>query len=72
MEALLQARLESYAESLEEGKSGDFYDMILHSVESPLIKMALRKTRGNKIKAAQLLGINRNTLNKKIKDLGIE
>ena len=69
---LLSRKLEAYADELPQGEAGNFHDIVLHSVEAPLIKMALRKTRGNKIQAAKLLGINRNTLNKKIKDLGIE
>ncbi len=48
------------------------YDRILHDVERPLISICLAATRGNQIRAAQLLGLNRNTLRKKIKDLGLE
>jgi two-component system, NtrC family, nitrogen regulation response regulator GlnG len=44
------------------------YDRILRDVESPLITAALAATRGNQIRAAELLGLNRNTLQKKIKD----
>jgi len=44
------------------------YDRILRDVESPLINAALAATRGNQIKAAEMLGLNRNTLRKKIKD----
>lgn len=44
------------------------YDRILRDVESPLITATLAATRGNQIKAAELLGVNRNTLRKKIKD----
>jgi two-component system nitrogen regulation response regulator GlnG len=44
------------------------YDRILRDVESPLIIAALAATRGNQIRAAELLGLNRNTLRKKIKD----
>ena len=48
------------------------YDRILHEVERPLINLCLASTRGNQIKAADLLGINRNTLRKKIRELDIQ
>jgi two-component system nitrogen regulation response regulator GlnG len=48
------------------------YDRILQDVERPLISICLAATRGNQIRAAQLLGLNRNTLRKKIRDLGLE
>ena len=48
------------------------YDRILREIERPLLSLALNATRGNQIKAAYLLGINRNTLRKKIRDLDIE
>jgi two-component system nitrogen regulation response regulator GlnG len=47
------------------------YDRVLHEVERPLIGLSLSATRGNQIKAAHLLGLNRNTLRKKIRDLDI-
>jgi two-component system nitrogen regulation response regulator GlnG len=49
----------------------DIYDQVLAEVERPLIKLTLAATRGNQIKAAAMLGLNRNTLRKKIKDLDI-
>ena len=48
------------------------YTRILRKVELPLITAALAATRGNQIRAADLLGLNRNTLRKKIRDLGIK
>jgi len=47
------------------------YERILHEIERPLIALSLSATRGNQIKAASLLGLNRNTLRKKIRDLDI-
>jgi two-component system nitrogen regulation response regulator GlnG len=47
------------------------YDRVLREVEAPLIRLSLGATRGNQIQAAKMLGLNRNTLRKKIKDLGI-
>ena len=48
------------------------YDRILADVERPLLSACLVATRGNQIRAAELLGLNRNTLRKKIRDLGLE
>jgi two-component system nitrogen regulation response regulator GlnG len=48
------------------------YHRILKEVETPLVSAALAATRGNQIKAAELLGVNRNTLRKKIRDLDIQ
>src|ERR1700712_3147715 len=47
------------------------YDRVIAEVERPLIQMTLAATRGNQIKAAAMLGLNRNTLRKKIRDLEI-
>jgi two-component system, NtrC family, nitrogen regulation response regulator GlnG len=48
------------------------YDRILHEIERPLIRLSLSATRGNQIRAAELLGLNRNTLRKKIRELDIQ
>lgn len=47
------------------------YNRILREIELPLVALTLSATRGNQIKAAELLGLNRNTLRKKIRDLDI-
>jgi two-component system nitrogen regulation response regulator GlnG len=47
------------------------YDRVLREVERPLIILTLGATRGNQIRAAHLLGLNRNTLRKKIRELDI-
>lgn len=52
-------------------KKGNLYEMLMKKVEKPLIKLVMEETSGNQIKAANILGINRNTLRRKIKDLGI-
>ena len=48
------------------------YDRVLEEVERPLISICLAVTKGNQIRAAQLLGLNRNTLRKIIRDLGLD
>jgi two-component system, NtrC family, nitrogen regulation response regulator GlnG len=48
------------------------YDRVLQEIERPLLSICLAATRGNQIRAAHLLGLNRNTLRKKIRDLGLE
>jgi two-component system nitrogen regulation response regulator GlnG len=65
MEGYLADYFSSFGDSLP--PSG-LYDRILRDVESPLITAALAATRGNQIRAAELLGLNRNTLRKKIRD----
>ncbi len=47
------------------------YDRVVREIERPLIELSLAATRGNQIRAAKMLGINRNTLRKKIRDLDI-
>ena len=47
------------------------YDRVLHEVERPLVTLSLQATGGNQIRAAALLGLNRNTLRKKIRELKI-
>jgi len=44
---------------------------VLEDVERPLIQLTLSATRGNQVRAAEVLGLNRNTLRKKIRDLDL-
>jgi len=53
-------------------REGQIYEMVIRQVEKALIEKALSRCSGVKIKAADFLGINRNTLNKKFKELGLE
>ena len=74
-EPLAQAVERHIRQFLSGGHDGlpmrDIYDRVIAEVERPLIQMTLSATRGNQIKAAAMLGLNRNTLRKKIKDLDI-
>ncbi len=55
----------------DELPAAGLYDRVLREIERPLIELSLAATRGNQIRAAKLLGLNRNTLRKKIRDLDI-
>ena len=72
LEGIVDLKLRGCLSNMDKMESGDVYAMVLEQVERPLICFVLEKTRGNQVKAADILGINRNTLRKKIQDLGIE
>jgi Fis family transcriptional regulator len=59
--------LERYFSDLNGEKVTDVYDMILHEVEKPMLEIVMRHTKGNQVRASEILGINRNTLRKKLK-----
>lgn len=56
----------------EQPADGALYQLALAAFEKPLIEHALGETRGNQLRAAKLLGINRNTLRKRIVELGVQ
>ncbi len=68
----LTKRLADQAVIDYELREGEIYQLVIDRIEHALIDKALNKCNGVKTKAADFLGINRNTLNKKVKELGIE
>jgi two-component system nitrogen regulation response regulator GlnG len=71
--AAMERHLSRYFANFGEGlPPPGLYHRILREVEQPLLSAALAATRGNQIRAADLLGVNRNTLRKKIRDLDIQ
>ena len=73
LSAAVERHLKDYFDAHDGGlPAAGLYDRILQEVERPLIALSLSATRGNQIKAAQLLGLNRNTLRKKIRELDIQ
>lgn len=72
LESLISHKLHVSLAQMNVQELDNLYDMVLHQMERPLIKIVMDKTRGNQVKAAEVLGINRNTLRKKIQTLGIE
>ena len=70
---LVERKLSSYFADQPDGiPPVGLYDRVLEEVERPLIQLTLSATRGNQVRAAEILGLNRNTLRKKISDLGVE
>ncbi|HUQ53233.1 MAG TPA: helix-turn-helix domain-containing protein [Gammaproteobacteria bacterium] len=64
--------LNSYFESLNGHKPGDLYQLVIGEVEKPLFRAVLTYTNGNQSEAAEILGINRGTLRKKLKDYKLQ
>ncbi len=70
---LVEQKLAAYFADQPDGiPPAGLYDRVLEEVERPLIQLTLAATRGNQVRAAEILGLNRNTLRKKIQDLGVE
>ena len=68
----VEAHLQAYFAAHEEGlPAAGLYARIVQEVELPLLSIALEACGGNQIRAAELLGINRNTLRKKLRELGL-
>jgi two-component system nitrogen regulation response regulator GlnG len=73
LSAAVERHLGAYFSAHTDGlPPNGLYDRILREVERPLINICLAATRGNQIRAAELLGLNRNTLRKKIRSLDIQ
>ncbi|HEX9879621.1 MAG TPA: sigma-54 dependent transcriptional regulator [Candidatus Binatia bacterium] len=72
LEEIIQRKLEDYFQRTRGVQVENLYSLIIERVERPLIELTLKSTRGNQIRAAQILGINRNTLRKKITNLQIK
>ncbi len=70
LEALLRQRIQ--AALSQKMKEGNLYQTILEDIERPLFRAVLAETGGNQLRAADLLGLNRNTLRKKLRSLGLK
>jgi DNA-binding protein Fis len=71
LEDAFDAKLEKFMKKLVDGEIGGLYSLVIQEVEKRLIRAVLVKTRGNQLKASKTLGINRNTLRKKMAMLEI-
>ncbi len=71
MESFFRERLSSVIAALGDGKGSDFYEHTIRSVEKPLIELVLREAGGNRTQTAQILGMSRNTLSRKLQEFGL-
>lgn len=69
-EDMVKAKLGGFLARIDGYPVRDLYDNVIARVERPLFDLVLARTGGNQLKAAELLGLNRNTLRKKLADLG--
>jgi Fis family transcriptional regulator len=60
--------MDSYFKDLDGEKPCAIYDMVIRFIEKPLLESVLHRAKGNQTHAAQMLGLNRNTLRKKIQE----
>jgi two-component system nitrogen regulation response regulator GlnG len=71
LEEIIERKLIECVRGLREHASANLYDLMIGLVEKPLLRAVLLETGGNQVRAAQILGINRNTLRKKLTEHGI-
>ena len=67
----IEKRLHDFIKRFKSSEGSNLYYTLLREIEKPLITMVLKETKGNQLEAAHILGLNRNTLRKKIKELNI-
>lgn len=68
---VVQKSLEKYFKDLGELQPSNVYDMVVLSVEKPMLEVVMGRAEGNQSFAAEILGINRNTLRKKLQQHGL-
>ncbi|MGV7221827.1 MAG: helix-turn-helix domain-containing protein [Nitrospinales bacterium] len=72
LEDWLDKSIKQYISKMDGNENGQLHELMTNAIEKPLIKMVLKETQGNQTKTANILGINRNTLRKKIQEHKIE
>ena len=72
MARMVRKAIDGYFRDLDGEKPSAVYDMVINCVEKPLLESVLHRVQGNQTHAAEMLGINRNTLRKKMKVHGIK
>jgi two-component system nitrogen regulation response regulator GlnG len=72
LEEIIERKMAECVRGLRGQAAANLHGLMVGLVEKPLLRSVMRETKGNQVRAAQLLGINRNTLRKKLKEHGIE
>lgn len=68
---VVRKSLKDFFTDLGEQKPSNVYDMVIRTVEKPILEVVMTQTNGNQSHAADMLGINRNTLRKKLLEHGL-
>ena len=69
--ACMRRSLNRYFKDLDGETPSEIYNMVLGAMEKPLLAYILDRSEGNQTRAAEMLGINRNTLRKKMREYGL-
>jgi Fis family transcriptional regulator len=72
LSACVRKMMKQYFKDLDGEGVTNIYDMVVANVERPLLEVVLHYAEGNQTRAAEMLGLNRNTLRKKLNQHGIE
>lgn len=72
LEEAVNRSLEKYFKDLEGAPAQGIYDMVLRVVERPMLEVVMRQAGGNQLRASEMLGINRNTLRKKLRQYELQ
>ena len=72
LERWLDKSIRQYVSAMDEKNNGHLHELIMGGIEKPLVEIVLNETNGNQTQASNILGINRNTLRKKITEYGIK
>jgi Fis family transcriptional regulator, factor for inversion stimulation protein len=72
LHACIHSLLTSYFSDLDGHPPGNLFDLVMDEVERPLLETVLHHTRGNQSKAAEILGLNRGTLRKKLRKYDLD
>ena len=72
LQSTVRKVMKQYFKDLDGEKCSGIYDMVVLAVEKPMLEVVMTQAQGNQTRAAQLLGLNRNTLRKKLKQHDID